>query len=80
MNCGGCTLQAMAYPAQLRHKQQQVADALQRIGKIASLDGIIRPIIGMSQPWHYRSKVQFPVAGSRDASRDRLLRQQLPPG
>lgn len=64
LQCGGCTLQAMAYPAQLRHKQQLVADALQRIGKIASLDGIMRPIIGMAKTWHYRSKAQFPVAGS----------------
>lgn len=64
LKCGGCTLQAMSYPAQLRHKQQMVADALLRIGKIATLDGIMRPIIGMSKPWHYRSKAQFPVAGS----------------
>ena len=64
LKCGGCTLQAMTYPAQLRHKQLLVADALLRIGKITSLDGIMRPIIGMAKPWHYRSKAQFPVAGS----------------
>lgn len=30
--CGGCPLQHMSYPEQLRWKGQQVADALQRIG------------------------------------------------
>ncbi len=63
-DCGGCTLQVMAYPAQLRFKQQLVADALERIGKVPDLRQKLRPIIGMSDPWHYRSKVQFPVAGS----------------
>jgi 23S rRNA (uracil1939-C5)-methyltransferase len=64
--CGGCTLQALSYPAQLRLKQQQVCDALQRIGHLDSqhLDQILSPIIGMDHPWHYRAKVQFPIAGT----------------
>jgi 23S rRNA (uracil1939-C5)-methyltransferase len=64
--CGGCTLQALAYPAQLRLKQQQVRDALQRIGHLDrfDLDQILRPIIGMEHPWHYRAKVQFPISGT----------------
>ena len=62
--CGGCSLQMMNYPAQLRQKQQQVYDALRRIGRVHDLDKLMRPIIGMDEPWQYRSKVQFPVAGS----------------
>ncbi|HBP37184.1 MAG TPA: 23S rRNA (uracil(1939)-C(5))-methyltransferase RlmD [Clostridiales bacterium] len=64
--CGGCTLQAMAYPAQLAFKQQQVVDALERIGHVRQTQDLTRPILGMAQPWHYRSKVQFPVAGRPD--------------
>ncbi len=32
-NCGGCQLQHMSYPAQLKWKRQQVVDAIERIGK-----------------------------------------------
>ncbi len=66
-DCGGCSLQIMTYPAQLHHKQQQVADALTRIGHVADIERLLRPIIGMDQPWQYRSKVQFPVAGTAAA-------------
>ncbi|MEA4889284.1 MAG: 23S rRNA (uracil(1939)-C(5))-methyltransferase RlmD [Clostridiaceae bacterium] len=64
--CGGCTLQTLAYPAQLAVKQQQVTDALQRIGHLDAAASLIRPIIGMSDPWHYRAKVQLPVTGAAD--------------
>ena len=33
-NCGGCQLQHMSYPAQLKWKRQQVVDAIERIGKL----------------------------------------------
>jgi 23S rRNA (uracil1939-C5)-methyltransferase len=57
--CGGCQLQHIAYPAQLELKRQQVADAIERIGK---LEGVtVHPTVGMGDPWHYRNKAQFPV-------------------
>ena len=70
--CGGCTLQALDYPAQLLLKRQQVVDALQRIGGFANAPDLVRPVLGMTgplQPWHYRSKIQLPVAGSSDNPR-----------
>lgn len=62
--CGGCTMQAVRYDAQLQYKQQQVENALNRIGHLSLAKGILQPIAGMEDPWHYRSKAQFPVAGS----------------
>lgn len=62
--CGGCSLQMMQYPAQLCYKQRQVVDALQRIGKITDISGIVNLVAGMENNWNYRSKVQFPVSGS----------------
>lgn len=63
-DCGGCTLQTLSYEAQLKLKQRQVKEALTRIGKTTSIDKIMRPILGMADPWHYRSKVQMPVSGT----------------
>ncbi|MDY7221181.1 23S rRNA (uracil(1939)-C(5))-methyltransferase RlmD [Halalkalibacterium halodurans] len=57
--CGGCQLQHMSYDAQLRYKQKQVQDVLERIGKITCVT--VRPTIGMNEPWRYRNKAQVPV-------------------
>ena len=60
--CGGCQLQHLAYEAELREKRQQVYDALTRLGH---LEGIkVLPTLGSNDPWYYRNKMQFPVAGS----------------
>ncbi len=67
--CGGCSLQMMRYEAQLGEKRRQVVDALTRIGgfPLAQVEALTRPTIGMDHPYHYRSKVQFPVAGEMGA-------------
>lgn len=58
--CGGCALMHMAYPAQLRWKEERVRQALARIGR---LEGIaVAPIVGMEHPFHYRNKAQYPLA------------------
>jgi len=57
--CGGCSLQAMVYDAQLKLKQKMVRDALTRIGKLE--DPKVRHTMGMRNPFGYRNKAQFPV-------------------
>ncbi len=57
--CGGCTLQAMSYEAELRFKQNIVRNNLKKIGGITDVE--IQPVIGMNNPWNYRNKAQFPV-------------------
>ena len=57
--CGGCQLQHLSYDAQLKIKQQQVKDAVERIGKQKNL--LIHPTLGAKQPWNYRNKMQFPI-------------------
>lgn len=49
--CGGCQLQNMSYPEQLKYKQNKVNRFLKPFGKPL-------PIIGMDDPYHYRNKVQ----------------------
>ncbi len=53
--CGGCQLQNMSYPQQLKWKQAKVERLL---GKFHSVE----PIIGMENPYHYRNKVHAAFA------------------
>ncbi|MGM9577249.1 MAG: 23S rRNA (uracil(1939)-C(5))-methyltransferase RlmD [Anaerovibrio sp.] len=57
--CGGCQLQHISYEGQLKLKQQQVQDALERIGHQKNLKAL--PTLGAENPWNYRNKVAFPV-------------------
>lgn len=56
--CGGCALQHIDYEEQLRIKQTQVQDAIERLGGIK--DVVVLPTIGMEKPWRYRNKGSFP--------------------
>lgn len=58
--CGGCKWQILPYEAQLRYKQQQVADNLTRIGKVALPE--ISPILGSKHIYEYRNKLEFTFA------------------
>ena len=49
--CGGCQLQNMTYPRQLKWKQARAEILLSSFGKVGR-------IIGMDNPYHYRNKVQ----------------------
>ncbi len=59
LECGGCQIQHMDYGWQLMHKQQKVADALQRISGLVGVT--VHPVLGMKDPWRYRNKAQYPV-------------------
>ena len=57
--CGGCQLQNMTYPEQLRWKQVLVERLLRKFCRV-------EPIIGMENPYHYRNKVQAAFGLTRD--------------
>jgi 23S rRNA (uracil1939-C5)-methyltransferase len=59
--CGGCRLQHLAYPAQLAFKEKQVRDCLERLGGLGAFD--LRPILAAAEPYGYRNKMEFTVAG-----------------
>ncbi|MDA0779290.1 MAG: 23S rRNA (uracil(1939)-C(5))-methyltransferase RlmD [Bacteroidetes bacterium] len=61
--CGGCTWQHMHYDAQLRHKQQEVIDALERIGGVDVPE--YAPIIGCENIFGYRNKMEFSFSARR---------------
>ena len=58
--CGGCRLQHLAYPAQLRFKEKQVRDCLARIG--GADPAVVRPILGAPELYGYRNKMEFTIA------------------
>jgi 23S rRNA (uracil1939-C5)-methyltransferase len=55
--CGGCKWQHMQYDAQLKLKQKQITDHIQRIGKF-EVDKI-NPIIAADPTKYYRNKLEF---------------------
>ncbi len=55
--CGGCKWQHLPYSEQLKFKQQQVADALERIAKVEMPE--ITPILGSDKIWEYRNKMEY---------------------
>lgn len=61
--CGGCRWQHLPYSCQLRNKQQQVTDALQRIAKVEL--PAISPIIGSENIWAYRNKMEYTFSNRR---------------
>ena len=61
--CGGCKWQHVPYAEQLRFKQQQVVDALTRIGKVALPE--CHPIDGSQETFFYRNKLEFTFSPKR---------------
>ena len=58
--CGGCKWQILPYEDQLRYKQKQVMDNLERIGKIPLPE--CDPILGSEKTQCYRNKLEFGFA------------------
>ena len=55
--CGGCSWQHLQYETQLRAKQQSVADALRRIGKLSDFE--LKPILAAQNPFNYRRRIRL---------------------
>lgn len=56
--CGGCRYSAVAYEKQLEKKQKSENDLLGGFGKVL-------PILGMTEPMHYRNKVHHVFSRDR---------------
>src|SRR6185312_5063549 len=60
--CGGCKWQILPYKKQLEYKEQEVKDAIKRIGKI---DASVLPVIGSENMIHYRNKIEFTFSNKK---------------
>lgn len=61
--CGGCKWQHLPYAEQLKFKQQQVTDALERIAKVELPE--ISPILGSERIWEYRNKMEYTFSNKK---------------
>lgn len=55
--CGGCKWQHIPYESQLRHKRDQVVDALTRIAKVEIPE--VNPTLGSKETFCYRNKLEY---------------------
>ena len=70
--CGGCQWQMLPYEKQLTYKQKQVADNLERIGKL-DLPGI-SPIIGAEETKYYRNKIEY-TFGTKEFTKEKPIKE-----
>lgn len=68
--CGGCRWQHLPYEFQLKCKQKQVEDALQRIAKIPFPE--LTPILGSENIWEYRNKMEYTFSNKKWLTFDQL--------
>jgi 23S rRNA (uracil1939-C5)-methyltransferase len=68
--CGGCKWQHLPYNLQLKQKEKQVTDNLTRIGKIELPE--ISPIIGSSEEFLYRNKLEYTFSDKRWLTQDEI--------
>lgn len=68
--CGGCKWQDLPYSEQLKYKQKQVTDNLERIGKVALPE--ISDILPSPHTRYYRNKMEFSFSDSRWLTREEI--------
>ncbi len=73
--CGGCKWQHIPYEAQLRHKNDTVKNALQRIGKVDV--EAFEPILGAAETEYYRNKLEFTFSCKRWLEADELNEEEI---
>jgi 23S rRNA (uracil1939-C5)-methyltransferase len=61
--CGGCAVQHLPEPVQIRYKEEAVREVFQRIGKQTTLP--LLPTLFSEEPFYYRSRVRLKVASKQ---------------
>lgn len=70
--CGGCSWQHINYETQLKYKQQQVIDNLERLGGLTL--PTITPILGSKRINYYRNKLDYTFTSNRWLTKEELDR------
>jgi 23S rRNA (uracil1939-C5)-methyltransferase len=72
--CGGCKWQHLSYDEQVKYKQAQVTDALERIGKLSVEETL--PIIASGQTRYYRNKLEFTFSHKKWLTEEQIRSQE----
>ena len=72
--CGGCKWQSLPYSEQLKYKQQQVVDSLQRIAKVPLPE--INKIIGSEDTMYYRNKLEYTFSNRRWMTNEEISNEE----
>ena len=72
--CGGCSWQHIEYETQLKYKQKQVTDNLERIGGLAIPE--IRKILPSRNTRFYRNKLDYTFSAQRWLTHDELAQRK----
>ena len=68
--CGGCKWQHLPYQEQLRFKQKQVSDSLERIGKVIPHEFF--PILPSENTSYYRNKLEYTFSNKRWLTKEEI--------
>ncbi len=68
--CGGCKWQHLSYEAQLKYKQDHVAENLAKISGLELPE--IQPIIGSGETTHYRNKLEYTFSNKRWLTKEEI--------
>ncbi|HET9054901.1 MAG TPA: TRAM domain-containing protein, partial [Cyclobacteriaceae bacterium] len=74
--CGGCKWQDVQYEEQLKYKQQQVIDNLERLGGLTL--PALRPIVASEKTMHYRNKLEYSFTSHRWLTREEMQHEIVP--
>lgn len=69
--CGGCSWQHLPYGEQLKWKQIQVDQTLNRLSGDIKLPELL-PIAGSPEQWHYRNKMEYSFGPGEDGDNAKL--------
>lgn len=73
--CGGCQWQMLPYDKQLEFKQKQVAQTLQRIGRVELPE--IEIIAGATAHSHYRNKIEYTFGNKKYLTAEEIRNPEI---
>jgi 23S rRNA (uracil1939-C5)-methyltransferase len=73
--CGGCKWQFLSYEDQLKTKEIQVKESLERISGLGMKSEIVQPILGSPEQWFYRNKMELSFGPGPEISREKKVRK-----